>query len=102
VTTIELVRRISTTEKIFLTNRTVAHILAGLAIVIVKEKCINTHTTVVTVPKVIAASDTAESAIFTMIRRFASAHPQVANTTVIFSKLYATLTAIVAKKKAKK
>jgi hypothetical protein len=66
---------ISGTKQIFLTDGTVGHVFAGLAIVIVKEEGIDTHSTVIAVTKVFSAAHSTKAAIATMVRRFVIGHP---------------------------
>jgi hypothetical protein len=69
------VRGISRTKQIFLTDGTVGHVFASLAIVIVKEEGIDTHATVIAVTKVLSSTYSTKAAIATMVRRFVIGHP---------------------------
>lgn len=82
-----LVTRIPRTEQVFLTDGTVRHVFAGLAVVIFKESRIDTHAAVMTVSKVFSSAHTAETTIGTVVGLFIVRHPQVANDTVVRSKL---------------
>jgi hypothetical protein len=95
-------RCIATAEQILLADGTVAHVLAVLAIVIVKQQGINTHTTVVTVLEVFATTNAAEPAILAMIRSLFRGHPEVADIAVVFTKLDEAVDTVVpvAKRKA--
>jgi hypothetical protein len=79
-----------------LANRTIAHVLASLAVVIIKQKCINAHTTVIAMAKVLAPTDTTEATIVAVVRRFTRCHPQVTNVAVVLAKLNITVDAVVA------
>jgi hypothetical protein len=87
VSTRHFMRCIATAEQILLTDGTVAHVLAVLTIVIVKQQGINTHTAVVTVLEVFATTDAAEPTIFAMIRSLLGGHPEIADIAVVFTKL---------------
>jgi hypothetical protein len=87
------VRGVSGTEEIFLTYGAVGHVLAGLAIVIVKEEGIDTHPTVIAVTKVFSSPHSTKAAIATMVRRFVIGHPKIANVAMVGSKLGLTSTA---------
>jgi hypothetical protein len=76
-----------------LTDGTVGHVFAGLAIVIVKEEGIDTHTTVIAVTKVFSSTHSTKAAIATMVGRFVIGHPQIANIAMVGSKLGLTTTA---------
>ena len=105
VSTRHFVRCIATAEQILLADRTVAHVLAVLAIMIVKQQGINTHTTVVTVLEVFATTDAAESAILAMIRSLLGGHPKIADIAVVFTELDVTVVTVVsvaAKREEKK
>jgi hypothetical protein len=82
VSTRHFMRCIATAEQILLADRTVAHVLAVLAIVIVKQQGINAHTTVVTVLEVFATTHAAEPTILAMIRSFIGGHPEIADIAV--------------------
>jgi hypothetical protein len=88
-------RCITTAEQILLADRTVAHVLAVLAIVIVKQQGINTHTTVVTVLEVFATADATEPAILAMIRSLLGGHPEIADIAVVFTELDVTVDTVV-------
>ena len=90
------VRGKSAAEQVFLTDRAVAHVLARLAVVIVKQKCVNAHAAVVAVFEVFATADAAKAAVFAMVGRLLVGHPQVANVAVVLTKLYAAIDAVVA------
>lgn len=77
----------ATAEQILLADGAVAHILPVLAIVIVKQQGINTHTAVITVLKVFATTNAAEPAINAMIRSLLGRHPEIADIAVVFTKL---------------
>jgi hypothetical protein len=87
---------ISRTKQVFLTNRTIAHILASFAVVIVKQKCINAHAAVVAMLEIFAPTHSTKAAVFTMVGSLAGGHPKVANVAMIFAKLYAAIDALVA------
>jgi hypothetical protein len=89
------VRSITTAEQVFLTDGTVAHVLAVFAVVIIKQLGIDAHATVVTVLKVLASTHTAKAAVFAMIRRLLGRHPKVANIAVVITKLDSTGKAVV-------
>ena len=101
VSTRHFVRCIATAEQILLADRTVAHVLAVLAIVIVKQQGINAHTTVVTVLEVFATTYAAESAILAMIRSLLGGHPQIADIAVVFTELDVAFDTIVPVEKEK-
>jgi hypothetical protein len=61
------VRRTATAKEVFLAHGAVALILARLAIMIVKQAFVNAHATVVTVLKVIFATDAAKATVFAVI-----------------------------------
>lgn len=63
---------------------------------VVKELGVDAHATIVTVRKIIPSSNTTKAAVGTMIRRLFGTHPQVANATVILSKLDTALPTLVA------
>ena len=92
------VGRKTAAEQVFLTNRTVAHVAARLAVVIVKEQNINAHTAVVAVLEVLATANAAKAAGFAVVGQVAVGHPQVANVTMVRTKLYTALDAFVAVK----
>jgi hypothetical protein len=69
--------------------------------VIVKQKGIDAHATIVTVTKVLTTTDSTESTSTAMIGRFIVAHPQVTNVTMISTKPCTTRNAIVANKNTK-
>ena len=62
-------------KEIFLTNRTVGHVFASLAIVIVKQQCVDAHATVVAVTKVAAATDAAETTVLAVVGVLLGGHP---------------------------
>jgi hypothetical protein len=68
-------RGIPRAEQILLAHWTIGHVLARLAIVIVKQKSVNAHPTVVTVTKVISSADPTKATIRTMVGRFIIGHP---------------------------
>ena len=59
-----------TAKQIFLTNRAIAHVLAGLAVVVGKEMDVNAHSAIVTVQKVLSTTHATKAAVFAMIRTF--------------------------------
>jgi len=61
-------RSIPTTEQVFLADRAVAHVLASLAIVVIKEESIDTHAAVVTVAKVLTPSNATKTTGIAMVR----------------------------------
>jgi hypothetical protein len=75
-------------KEIFLTDRAVAPVLAGLAIVIAVETAVNAHTTFVAVLKVFLSAHAAKAAVGTMVGTFVGRHPQVANVAMVGTKLY--------------
>jgi hypothetical protein len=89
------VRGKATAEQIFLTNGTVAHVLATLAVVIVKQVNVNAHAAIVTVTKIVGAAHAAKAAVGTVVRFVFAGHPQVANVAVILAKLNAAANAVV-------
>jgi hypothetical protein len=95
VSTRHFVRCIATAEQILLADRAVAHVLAVLAIVIVKQQGINAHTTVVTVLEVFATTHAAEPTILTMIRCLLGRHPKITDIAVVFTKLDVTVDTVV-------
>jgi hypothetical protein len=95
VSTRHFVRCIATAEQILLADRTVAHVLAVLAIVIVKQQGINAHATIVTVLEVFTTTDATESAILAMIRSLLGGHPKIADIAVVFTELYVTVETVV-------
>jgi hypothetical protein len=84
------------TEQIFLTDRTVAHVLSRFAIVIIEQLDVDAHATIIAMPKIISAAHPTKSARGTMIRGFIIRHPQITNTAVIFAKLNTTRNTVVA------
>lgn len=96
MSTWHFVRRRSTAKEVFLADRTVGSVLSGLAVVIVVQGPVYAHATLVTVLKVLCTSDSTESTIFTMVRCFFIGHPEIADNTMIRSKLHSTGDAIVA------
>lgn len=90
VLTRQFMRRKATTEQIFLTHGAIAHVLARLTIVIIKEFGIDAHATIITMTKVFATTHPTKSASFTMIGRFRVGHPQVTNVAMILPKLNTT------------
>jgi hypothetical protein len=95
VTARHFMRCIATAEQILLTDGTITHVLAVLAIVIVKQQGINTHATVVTVLEVFATTHATEPAIFAMIRSLLGGHPEIADIAVVFTKLDIAVDAVV-------
>ena len=79
-----------------MTNWAFRIVLSGLAVVVVKQKCINAHSAIVTVLEVFASTYTAEPTLVTMIRLLIIRHPEVANATMVFPKLNAAILARVA------
>ena len=77
-------------------DRTVGHVFPKLAVVFIEEKCIDTHAAIVAMYEIISASDATESALFTVVRFLAVGHPNIAFRTMILSKLYTTVDAIIA------
>lgn len=96
VSTGHFVTGVTTAKQVFLTDGTVAHVLARLAIVIVKQEGINAHATVVAMTKVLATADAAKAAIDAVVGSFAGGHPEIANVAMVFTKLNATADTIVA------
>lgn len=83
-------------KQILLTNGTVGHVLARLAIVIVKQKGINAHAAVVAVPKVFLAANPTKTTISAVVRILIVRHPKIADVTMVFSELNFAFNAIVA------
>ena len=75
VSTGHFVTGVTTTKKIFLTNGTIAHVLATLAIVAVKGGGINAHTTAVAVAKVFPPADSTKAAVGAVVGIFTGTHP---------------------------
>jgi len=90
------VRGQPTAKQILLANGAVAHVLARLAVVLVKEQRVDAHAAVVAVSKVFATSDATKATVRTVIRAFLAGHPEIANVAVVLSKLNAALDAVVA------
>jgi hypothetical protein len=84
-----------TREQILLTHRTTAHILPRLAIVIVKQQCINAHPAIFAVSKVLPPAHATKPTFFAMVGKLVRSHPQVANVAVIRSKLNVAIDTIV-------
>jgi hypothetical protein len=61
---------ITAAKQIFLTHRTVGHVFTSLTVVIIKKECINTHSTIITVPEILSSTNTTKATISTMIRTF--------------------------------
>ena len=59
---------VSATEQVFLTYGAIGHVLASLAIVIIKQQSINAHSTVIAVPKIFSSSDSTKTAIGALVR----------------------------------
>lgn len=95
VTTGHLVGGTSRTEEELLTDGTVGFVLSRFAIVVGVETAVDAHATVVTVLEIFGSPHPAESTVSTMVRPFVVGHPEVANITVVFTKLNATLDALV-------
>jgi hypothetical protein len=95
-------RCIATAKQILLADGAVAHVLAVLAIVIVKQQGINTHTTVVTVLEVFTSTNATEPAILAMIRSLLGGHPEIADIAVVFAKLDVTVDTVVPVARRKK
>lgn len=74
-------------KQILLTNRTIGHVLAGLAVVILKQESVNAHATIVTMPEIVPPSHPTETTIVTMVGILVGRHPQIANRAMILSKL---------------
>ena len=87
VPTWHFVRGIPGTEQIFLTDRTIGHVLSSLAIVIIKEKPINAHATIVTVPKVFPSTHPTKPTFLAVIRGLVIGHPQITYFTMVGTKL---------------
>ena len=96
VSTRHFVRRGTATEKKLLTNGAVGLVLATLAIVLIVERLVNTHATVVAMLKVFGAPNTAETTFGAMIRLVFVGHPEIANRTMILSKRDVTFYASIA------
>ena len=99
VSTGHFVAGVSTAKQVFLTDGTIRHVLAGLAIVIVEQLAVNAHTAVVTVGKVFSATHSAETTVRAVIRGLGFGHPEVANEAVVLAKLNTTTNAFVAVKR---
>jgi hypothetical protein len=87
MSTRHFVTSISRTEEIFLTYRTVGHVLAGLTVVIIEQIHIDAHTTIMTVFEVIATPYTTKTTILAVIRLFFVGHPKVTTTTMVRPEL---------------
>jgi hypothetical protein len=85
----------STREKIFITNRTVGRVFACFAVVVIDKVHINTHSTSVTMFEVVPASHSTKSTGRAMIRFFICFHPEIANFTMVLSKLHVAINTIV-------
>jgi hypothetical protein len=96
VSTRHFVRRKSGTEQIFLTDWAVTHVLARLAVVIIKQQGVDAHATVITVSEVLPTTHAAKATVFTVIGRLLVGHPQVANTAIVSTELYTAIDAVVA------
>jgi hypothetical protein len=96
MSTRHFVRGTATGKQILLAYGTVGLVLARLAIVTAVQGLINAHSTVVTVLKVIASTDTAKATVLAMIRVLVIRHPKIANVAVISAKLDSTANTIVA------
>lgn len=77
-------------------DRTVGHVFPKLAVVFIEEKCIDTHAAIVAMGEIISAANATEPALFTVVRFLAVGHPNIAFRTMILSKLYTTVDAIIA------
>lgn len=84
------VRGMSTAEQIFLTDGAVAHVLARLAIVIIKQNRINAHAAVMAVFEVFAAANSTKPAIGTVVWVIIRRHPKIADAAVVRSEQYTT------------
>mmetsp|Transcript_20981 Transcript_20981/g.30037 ORF Transcript_20981/g.30037 Transcript_20981/m.30037 type:complete len:130 (-) Transcript_20981:330-719(-) len=62
---------------------------------IFKQRLVNTHSTILTMSKVLPAANTTEPTIGTVIWLFLIAHPKVTNGTVIFPKLCPAIDAVI-------
>ena len=82
-----LVRGRTGAEQILLTDGTVLHVLADLAVVLSEEGGVDAHAAVVAVAEVLGSTDAAEAALGTVIGAFLGRHPQVADGAVVLSEL---------------
>ena len=71
------------------------HVLADLAVVLSKERGVDANAAIVAVAKVFGSTDATEAALCTVVGTFLSRHPQVANGTVILSKLDTAADAVI-------
>ena len=83
-------------EQVFLTDWAIRHVLAYFAIVVIEQERIDAHSTVVTMLKVLPATDSTKAAVVAMIGTLFGRHPQIADITVILSKLYAAIDTAIA------
>jgi hypothetical protein len=67
MSTWHFVRGVARAKQVFLTDGTVAHVLASLAVVIVKELGVNAHAATIAVTKVFAASNATKAAIHAVV-----------------------------------
>lgn len=81
-----------------MTDWTIGFVFSGFAVVVGIETAIDAHATIMTVLEIFGSPHTTESTIRTVIRPFIVGHPEIANVAVIFTKLDATLDAIVSVK----
>jgi len=95
MTTWHFMRGTSGTKQEFLTYWTIGFVFSTFTIVIGVETSVNAHSTVMTVLKILRPSYSAESTIRAVIGPLVVVHPEIANITVVFSKLNSALDAIV-------
>jgi hypothetical protein len=70
-----------------LAYRAIGHVFTSFTIVVIKKKCINTHSTIVTVPEVLSTTNTTKATIGTVVRRFIIRHPQITYVAMVGTKL---------------
>ena len=82
-------------EQILLTDRTIAHVFANLARMFPEQRGIDAHATIVTMTKVVTATDATESTVVAVVGFFHILHPQVAYIAVVISELNVAVNTLV-------
>jgi hypothetical protein len=86
MTTRHLVGSTSRAKEKFLADRAIGFVLSTLAVVVVIQAFVDTHSAIMTMLEILSTTDTAEPTVCAMIRLLIGRHPQIADIAVVVPK----------------